>query len=720
MLTPAPLPTWLDLCRAMVRPAPSDFELARPWHRRGETAGWLSRSAWSLALIALWRKSRAPASPATVWIPDYFCNASLVPLRKTGVRLVFYPVTEGLLPDIAACRALADTGSPDIFVLVHYFGRSTPAAPVRDFCNHHGAWLIEDAAHVLRPVNGIGEYGDFVLYSPHKHLPLPDGAVLAIRPNGPGKFGEAGLASFGSASTWPGQLGELQKELGCAASSGEIHAAMWLLKRVLQKLGVRSWRRSISSFVEPSKPCHTVVPALAAPSQSGLSRRLLGGLLFGLESVARQRQRHQILWDALLPNDGAAPQDIVSAAERAANRQWTPYLASYRLRPAQAEATHDQWQRQGLPVTTWPDLPPEVISHQERHANAWHLRHSRLYLPVHQSLTARGLLNRCLRPQAIPESEPHLRLVWNKATREQWGRWMVQASRSNLLQSWDYGEAKADQEGWRVRRGAFYRDDEPIAFAQVLQKGVPGLLTVSRINRGPLSIRPLTAHEQRDIFGQLANLGCLRRGRVLTIAPELDLSGSSMVMMGNMGFRQSSPCAYESLWIDLDCDLNALRKLLDGKWRNMLAFSEKAGLTLEIGGDEARFEWMIARYRELMEAKDFSGPPVDLLRSLRRQLGAKDRMPVLRAMHDGEPVAGVCLARHGAAATYLLGWNGARGRNLKANQYLLWQAIAYLKQSGLRWFDLGGISEEQTPGISAFKLGVNGERYESLGEYWRW
>jgi lipid II:glycine glycyltransferase (peptidoglycan interpeptide bridge formation enzyme) len=50
----------------------------------------------------------------------------------------------------------------------------------------------------------------------------------------------------------------------------------------------------------------------------------------------------------------------------------------------------------------------------------------------------------------------------------------------------------------------------------------------------------------------------------------------------------------------------------------------------------------------------------------------------------------------------------------------LWQAIVYLKQAGLDCFDLGGVDQELTPGIAAFKLGMNGRRYELLGEYWKW
>lgn len=718
MLIPAPLPTWPNLFRALLRRPPSDSALASPWHREGEVVGWLSRSAWSLALIAQWRKNRVPGSQITVWIPDFFCNASLAPLRQTGANLVFYPLTDKMLPDLARCKTLAEKDSVDIFVLAHYFGQPTPAATARDFCTRHGAWLIEDAAHVLRPVEGVGAYGDFVLYSPHKHLPLPDGAVVVIRPNGPGKLGEEGLTSFGQSSTWPDQLRELQSQLGVSVNRSWIPSVVWLVKRVLQKFGVRSWARPTIPFAESLNPSQSISPPLTVASQSRLARRLLSNFL-DLEAVARQRQRHQLLWDfVVLDNEDLL--DKVSVAERTKIREWTPYLATYQVDPTTAELTHDEWEKQDFPTTTWPDLPPEVVMQQDTHANAWRLRHSRLYLPVHQSLSIRGVLRRCHRQKSVQECTPNVRLVWDTVTSEQWHQWMAQVDRSNLLQSWAYGEAKSAQGGWRVKRGVFYRDNEPIAFVQVLQKGVPGLLTVSRINRGPILLRPLQSQEQNAIWKELAPLGCLWRGRVLSVAPELTLTRSSLSLMGNMGFRQFSPRAYESVWVDLSRDLDTLRKQLDGKWRNMLVFSEKAGLVLEITETNARFDWMIARYQELMQANDFSGPPIDFLQCLRRHAGAEGQLPILCAVHDGELVAGVCLAFHGNSATYLLGWNGPKGRNLKANQYLLWQAIVYLKQAGMRWFDLGGISEEYTPGISSFKLGVNGEHYELVGEYWKW
>jgi len=719
MLTQAPLPDWLNICRALFPRTSVDEDLAVCWRREGEVTGWLSRSAWSFALIALWRKCLAPSLPVTVWLPDFFCNSSLTALRKAGVRLVFYPLTDKMTPDISACRSLVDSNPPDLFVLVHYFGQPAPAAATRDFCSHHGAWLIEDATHVLRPVEGVGTCGDFVLYSPHKHLAIPDGAVLVARPNGPAKLGLDRLVSFGLPSSWPSQLKDLQQHMGIAHSRGRTRALVWLAKRLLQKLGVRTWHQLKPPFLEPCAN-HTVSLQLTSPCMSEFAKRLLVGCLPVIGSVARQRQRHQLLWDALLLNDEDSRSNIVLAAGRPVKREWTPYLAAYQVNLAVAGKVYDDWQQQDLPVTTWPDLPPEVIMNRAHHVNAWNLRHAHLYLPLHQSMCAAEIIARCPTSKTIQKCEPLISLDWDAATEAQWQQWMVQAGCSNLLQSWSYGKSKSDCSSWRVKRGIFYFNGEPIAIVQVLQKSLAGMLTVSRINRGPLFLRPLPLKDQRAIWKKLAQLGCIWRGKVLSAAPELALSGGALSLMTTMGFKQFSINAWESIWLDLELELDVLRKRLDGKWRNMLTFSEKAGLKLEIGSDDELFDWMVAQYQELMKDKNFSGPPIELLLNLRKQLGDESQLVVLRAMHEEEPVAGICLARHGVAATYLLGWNGHIGRNLKANQYLLWQAIVYLKQSGYSWFDLGGISEEHTPGITAFKSGLNGDPYELVGEYWKW
>lgn len=712
-LTLAPLPDWSVLFRSFVRCLPTDSDLAQHWCREGDVAGWLSRSAWSLALIALWRKRCFSDSAVTVWIPDYFCNASLTALRQAGVKLVFYPVTDKMSPDIAACKLLESSDPPSIFVLAHYFGQPNSTRETRDLCARHGSWLVEDAAHVLRPVDGIGTNGDFVLYSPHKHLPVPNGAVLLIRPNGPCRLGKSSLELFGSPIGWPEQLSVLQKVVCGTKISIRAHGTVWLVKRVLQKMGISSWRFSTLAFTESLVTDNTTSTKLPHPQMCNLARRLLAGLCPNIGTIARQRQRHQLLWDGLLVDD-----EKILATERPKLREWTPYISAYKTTPDIAKKVYDQWSRSGLPVMTWPDLPPEVVNNREGYSNAWQLRHKYIYLPVHQSLNMPKLVKR----RQLPSCNDNLNisLKWNCATQEQWQQWMIQIGRSNLLQSWSYGEAKAEESSWQVVRGVFYCKGNPVAIVQMLQKRVAGLFCVMRINRGPLFLKTVTPQELLDIWAKLLSFGNFRRGRILTIAPEVDLSRSSMIMAAKMGLRFFSPQMWESVWLDLEPELDQLRKRLDGKWRNMLAFAEKSGLNLEVGSDERLFDWMMEKYQRLMQEKEFYGAPVSFLKSLQRHSSNEQPLIILRVVHEGEFIAGICLACHGATATYLVGWNGNQGRKLKANQYLLWNAIAYLKQRGFRWFDLGGINEERTPSITTFKLGLCGERYELMGEYWKW
>ena len=57
----------------------------------------------------------------------------------------------------------------------------------------------------------------------------------------------------------------------------------------------------------------------------------------------------------------------------------------------------------------------------------------------------------------------------------------------NLLQSWEYGEAKSSTSNWRVNRHFFSNNGNKIGYAQVFVKHIPYLNTgVAWVNRGPL------------------------------------------------------------------------------------------------------------------------------------------------------------------------------------------------------------------------------------------
>lgn len=46
---------------------------------------------------------------------------------------------------------------------------------------------------------------------------------------------------------------------------------------------------------------------------------------------------------------------------------------------------------------------------------------------------------------------------------------------------------------------------------------------------------------------------------------------------------------------------------------------------------------------------------------------------------------------------------------------VLWRAITELKKRGIAWLDLGGINPEDAAGVTEFKLGLEGEIFETVG-----
>ena len=160
--------------------------------------------------------------------------------------------------------------------------------------------------------------------------------------------------------------------------------------------------------------------------------------------------------------------------------------------------------------------------------------------------------------------------------------------------------------------------------------------------------------------------------------------------MTKLGFRQFMNRSWESIWFDLGEDQEVLRKKLNGKWRNMLSNAEMKGLSTELSSDLQNFEWLANRCGQMLKDRGVS-LPVKLYRQLNLEMISGQKMQILKAIFNQDPIAGICMVSHGNSATYLLGWSGEQGRRLKANHFFLWNAMMLLKNKvfvGLIWVAL--------------------------------
>jgi hypothetical protein len=374
--TYAPLPDWSLLWQAVRNRSLSPDLLMKPWGEAGDRAWWFSGTAWSFVAIAKMWQRLIGSEPPVVWFPDYFCNGALGPLRALGVRIRFYPVTADLEPDYEWCQVEARKYPPDIFFLVHYFGVPAQGERCREFCSQVKAWLVEDAAHVLQRIPGVGEYGDFVCYSPHKHLPLPDGAVLVCRHRQLANKIEAGHVRWAEVVT--GMEDWLND-----SPDGTRNSLIWLGKRLAQKLGVGHIREKRLQEMKVD----SVSGALSHIRQSKLSRRLLSAVLPFLDSIGDlRRNRLEVIDQAIKAKAALRPMYRINYTGV------TPYLATFTMEePDQAGCLFNHFQSACLPVMTWPDLPPEVRREPFQHREALRIRNTSLFFQVHQSLSVREL-----------------------------------------------------------------------------------------------------------------------------------------------------------------------------------------------------------------------------------------------------------------------------------------------------------------------------------------
>ena len=200
--------------------------------------------------------------------------------------------------------------------------------------------------------------------------------VLIVREDGPARLAASRRDAF---------VGVFSTALRATLeASGFSHRppSLWLIKRLLQRLGVRTWRLSSTPFTSDEGP---EGERIQHPRMTPLAKRLLSAVVGGIEELADRRRENLRLWMQALD-----PDEVIAFSDRA---KATPYLATVECGDlANATVRFEAWRRARAPVTTWPDLPPEVSTEPANHAKAIFLRRSRVYLPVHQTLNRKRLV----------------------------------------------------------------------------------------------------------------------------------------------------------------------------------------------------------------------------------------------------------------------------------------------------------------------------------------
>ena len=149
--TKSSLPSLKDLLSSIFMRAPPNNSLKESWNIHGYKEFLFSRSSHALRFIAKLRLDYSLKDRINIWIPGYFCNESLYPLRSENVNITFYPIRDNGSPNLAEMyKILNEKNMPDLFLVAHFFGKVIDLKESIEFSKKTDAWIIEDGAHILK------------------------------------------------------------------------------------------------------------------------------------------------------------------------------------------------------------------------------------------------------------------------------------------------------------------------------------------------------------------------------------------------------------------------------------------------------------------------------------------------------------------------------------------------------------------------------------------
>jgi lipid II:glycine glycyltransferase (peptidoglycan interpeptide bridge formation enzyme) len=304
----------------------------------------------------------------------------------------------------------------------------------------------------------------------------------------------------------------------------------------------------------------------------------------------------------------------------------------------------------------------------------------------------------------------------DKATAAQWSIMLDMFADANIYQTAAYGEVHWGEKN--LSRIVLKRDEDVMAVAQIrIVRPTPLKYGMAYLRWGPLWERrdhPLDPEVLKRMARAIEEEYLEKRKLFLRIIPNTfpGLPRAEAFKSAFSSFTEETLGAentYRTFLLNLVPPIEELRSKLDKKWRNQLSRSEKNNLEVVTGNGEKEYRSFCSIYDEMRKRKSFETTvDTDEFRRMQESLPESQRMRVLICLDKGVPVAGLVASAMGDSAIYLLGATSDAGLNSKGAYLLQWTLIKWLKDNGVKLYDLGGINPEENPGVYHFKEGFSG------------
>jgi len=300
-----------------------------------------------------------------------------------------------------------------------------------------------------------------------------------------------------------------------------------------------------------------------------------------------------------------------------------------------------------------------------------------------------------------------------------------QARHASWRQFPAYADTAARAAGAKSVYVSAARNGEILAVTNVRIKKLPIISTgIAMIAHGPVILSP-SKETAADICCALREYLTIQNGFTLRINPAVNIADENTQPFESDGpgdFKPVPGSGYQSYIIDLEPDLDRLRKNLNGKWRTDLRRGEKAVAEGQIKITRSHDRSDFLRFQPLLEElaakKGFQAPQdANFFAAMVKHCDDSERVVVHLAWHQDQLVGGHIGAYSGDMAVYLLGATNDVGRDLRASFLLQWAAIEYARILGMRHYDLGGVDEQANPSVYRFKKRMGGTFYDGTAMF---
>jgi len=258
-------------------------------------------------------------------------------------------------------------------------------------------------------------------------------------------------------------------------------------------------------------------------------------------------------------------------------------------------------------------------------------------------------------------------------------------------------------EGFHPRWLLARRCGRVVGGAQVLLRGVPGLGLVGYVPYGPVVADE--AADGEDVVRELADaLSALRSVRMLFVQPPEGGEHIRSELLAH-GFRPSGThiAPIGSVRLDLHRSTEEIRRGLNPRLRSWTHRWPDHRVAVRCG-DDSDVGLLARLMAAAATARGYAPPPrEDYLRHLYRELAPRGHAALFVGEVAGTPVSADLVTMCGSMVRgRFAGFDrSGPGARLSVPGAARWEMIKWAKESGYRWLDFGGLTEQTLDGLDA-------------------